>query len=111
MHSLFDEEISHFTFPVPTITTTSSSDSNGVASAAAAVPPDRNVPRLSPESSRQTEHLLSSLSSSSSDAQISTLNLDLNERLEQPGQQNSTVDRDNHTCRSFYGKYKIPYFF
>ena len=103
MHSLFDEEISHFTFPVPSITTSSSSDSNG-ATSTAAVLPDRNVPRLSPESSQQTEHLLSSLSSASSDVQISTLNFDLNERLEQPGQQNSTVDRDSHTCKLFCGK-------
>ena len=105
IHSLFEEEISHFTFPVPSSTTTTTTGSNSVTTAAAALPVvdrERNVPRLSPESSRQqTEHLLSSLSSTSSDVQISALNFDLNERIEQPRQQNSAVDRHSHTCRLF----------
>ena len=106
VHSLFEEEISHFIFPVPS---TSNSSSSSISAAAIPVDSDRNVPRLSPESSRPTEHLLSSLSSTSSDVQISTLNFDLNERIERAEQHTSTVDRNNHTCKFVHRKIIIRF--
>ena len=100
--SLFEEEISHFTFPV------SSTSSSSISSTAAASVPGPahteegggggGVARQSPDSSSR-QHLLSSLSSTSSEVQSTLLNLDLNEQVEQAGQQ-STVDRDDHTCMS-----------
>ena len=85
-HSLFDEEISHFTFPVSSTTAPGDTEGGG------------GLPGLSPDSSRQ--QLLSSLSSTSSEVHFTPLNLDLNGQVERVGQQ-STIDRDNHTCMCY----------